>query len=130
MARNDELVAALNLCVKAFEPVVEEVAGTWRRDAARAALFNARCELSRAQDCAAVDAAKRVNAHDGLEAVRAAVLAWWDEHQYDACRDGDGDERNVYDETPAMVRLALAGENGADRTNVPDECPIEGGSDA
>lgn len=43
-----------------------------------------------------------------LEAIHRAVLAWWQKHQCDATPDGDGDERNTYDEPPEFVALAQA----------------------
>lgn len=41
-----------------------------------------------------------------LEKAALAVMAWWKDHEFDAVSDGDGDERNVYDEDPEMVVLA------------------------
>lgn len=43
-----------------------------------------------------------------LRELADAVLAWWKDHEYDAYSDGDGDERNAYDETPDFVKVAQA----------------------
>ena len=36
----------------------------------------------------------------------AAILDWWNEHQYDTARTGDGDFDNVFDGEPDFVTQA------------------------
>lgn len=48
-----------------------------------------------------------MSAPAGTASLRAAVLAWWEEHEHDTVPTED-DEYNAYDEPPWFVTIALA----------------------
>lgn len=41
-----------------------------------------------------------------LIALLDSISTWWEQHEYDTFPTGDGDEDNVYRDTPEFVRLA------------------------
>lgn len=52
-----------------------------------------------------VEISKIFRSHQALVEACEAALKFWEEHQYDTMKsgDGDGEEFNVYDEEPEMV---------------------------
>jgi len=70
-------------------------------------VMSGRCvPINMAADVAKANGLLIAAAPELLEACEA-VMAWWEEHQYDSYGDA-GDEYNVYDEDPEMVVKARA----------------------
>lgn len=94
---NERLRAALTACVQELAYVHDCEVWINRGEERYAAIMGGR------------DALAAPRAAEDLERCRAAlrlVMEWWAAHEFDAIPLGDGDERNAYDEEPAMVKAA------------------------